>query len=110
MDHQKGSLIMNKCRNQMAKRILNLALEIIYLLAGEDYIVVKKSCDHVRNNSSPCVSESFCRTQSPKTVPPPLSLVREQNNDKEILELTNQIIQLLGMGYYTLKTRDVSGW
>ncbi|XP_031751809.1 zinc finger protein 300 isoform X3 [Xenopus tropicalis] len=36
------SLIMNKDRNQVTEKILNLTLEIIFLLTGEDYMVVKK--------------------------------------------------------------------
>ncbi|XP_018101126.1 gastrula zinc finger protein XlCGF48.2-like isoform X2 [Xenopus laevis] len=43
------SLMMNKDRNQVTEKILNLTLEIIFLLTGEDYMVVKKQedCDSV---------------------------------------------------------------
>ncbi|KAG8431766.1 hypothetical protein GDO86_020057 [Hymenochirus boettgeri] len=35
----------NKDKNHLNERILNLTLEIIHLLTGEDYIVMKKSGD-----------------------------------------------------------------
>ncbi|XP_075048092.1 uncharacterized protein LOC142108365 [Mixophyes fleayi] len=41
------------------------------------------------------VSGVLSRTQSPITVPPPHSLIHEENNDKKILELPNKIIQLV---------------
>ncbi|XP_071996008.1 gastrula zinc finger protein XlCGF53.1-like isoform X2 [Engystomops pustulosus] len=62
-----------------AARILDLTLEIIYWITGEDYTVVKKS-------SGECVTP-----QSPITQPPPHSLIHEQ----KILELTSRITELL---------------
>ncbi|CAH2320964.1 oocyte zinc finger -like [Pelobates cultripes] len=70
-------------------------MEIIYLLTGEHYVLVKKFSDRITQNSIPCVSEESCRTQLPNTVPPPRSLIHERNHDQKILELTNQIIELL---------------
>ncbi|XP_063289724.1 oocyte zinc finger protein XlCOF22-like isoform X1 [Pelobates fuscus] len=96
--------IMKRDRNKMAERILNLTLEIIYLLTGEDYIVVKKSCER---GSSPLVFKECCRTQSPITVSPPHSLIHERNYDQKILELTNQIIQLL-TGEVPIRCEDVT--
>ncbi|XP_075048441.1 uncharacterized protein LOC142108571 [Mixophyes fleayi] len=84
---------MDKDRSE---RILNLTLEIIYLLTGEDYtVVIKRSGECVTPRSHPCVSGGLSRTQSPITVPEPHSLIREGNNDQKILELTNKIIQLV---------------
>ncbi|XP_075070774.1 uncharacterized protein LOC142159856 [Mixophyes fleayi] len=74
---------MDKNWSHVTERILNLTLEIIYLLTGEDYIVVKK------------FERGLKRTQSPIMEPPPHSLIHERNNDQRILELTNKIIQLL---------------
>ncbi|XP_075698209.1 gastrula zinc finger protein XlCGF48.2-like [Rhinoderma darwinii] len=80
-------------RGQIPDRILNLTLEIIYLLTGEDYIVVKKSSDQTGDSS---VSDEFSvRTQSSIAVPPTHSLIHERNNDQKILDLTNKIIHLL---------------
>ncbi|XP_063290544.1 oocyte zinc finger protein XlCOF29-like [Pelobates fuscus] len=84
-----------KNRNQMTERILDLILEIIYLLTGEEYIVIKKYHEHLTHSSRVPVSELNCRTKNPGTGPSPLFLMHERNNDKKILELTNQIIQLL---------------
>ncbi|XP_071996030.1 gastrula zinc finger protein XlCGF53.1-like [Engystomops pustulosus] len=69
-----------------AARILDLTLEIIYWITGEDYTVVKKSSGEC---VTPRVSGGW--TQSPITQPPPHSLIHEQ----KILELTSRITELL---------------
>ncbi|KAM8924014.1 uncharacterized protein RCH25_008776 [Pelodytes ibericus] len=84
-----------KNRNQMTERILNLTLEIIYLLTGENYMVVKKPGEHVTYNNNLRVSEGSCRTQISNSEPQPHSLIHERNNEQKILKLTNKIIQLL---------------
>ncbi|XP_077107185.1 uncharacterized protein LOC143764938 isoform X2 [Ranitomeya variabilis] len=66
--------------------ILNLTLEIICLLTGEDYIVVKKTSSH---------SKGWSRIQDPIIEPPPDSLISVKNNEQKILDLTNKIIELL---------------
>ncbi|XP_063814278.1 gastrula zinc finger protein XlCGF48.2-like [Pseudophryne corroboree] len=65
---------MDKERGHMTERLLNLTLEIIYLLTGEDYIVVKKSVERFTTRVCPRVS---------------------RDNEQKILEVTNKIIQLL---------------
>ncbi|XP_063290583.1 gastrula zinc finger protein XlCGF48.2-like isoform X2 [Pelobates fuscus] len=65
--------------NWVNEKILDLTLEIIYLLTGEDHMVVKKPSDNA----------------CPRMVPPSFSLIHERNHDQKILELTNQIIELL---------------
>uniref|UniRef100_A0A8C5PXN1 C2H2-type domain-containing protein n=1 Tax=Leptobrachium leishanense TaxID=445787 RepID=A0A8C5PXN1_9ANUR len=85
---------MNKEKNQTSERILNLTLEIIYLLTGEDYMIVKKPGDTVAQSES-CPSEGFCSsTLSIGGSVPPYSLTNERNNDK-ILELSSKIIHPL---------------
>ncbi|XP_063805737.1 uncharacterized protein LOC134984009 [Pseudophryne corroboree] len=87
---------MDKDRSHTTERILNLTLEIIYLLTGEVYTVVKNtSGDHKTLCSHPRVSGGLSRTQSPIPVPPPHSVIHERHTDQKILELTNKIIQLL---------------
>ncbi|XP_075070830.1 uncharacterized protein LOC142159880 [Mixophyes fleayi] len=99
---------MDKDRSHMTERILHLTLEIIYLLTGEDYAVVKKTSGECLSPSSHhCVSGGQSRTQSPITVPPPHSLIHERNNDQRILELTNKIIQLL-TGEVPIRCEDVT--
>ncbi|XP_063813882.1 zinc finger protein OZF-like [Pseudophryne corroboree] len=96
MRHVTESLRMEKDRSHMTERILNLTLEIIYLLTGEDYTVVRKTSGECEAPSSrPHVSGGLSRIQSPITVPPPHPLIHERHNDQKILELTNKIIQLL---------------
>ncbi|XP_075423893.1 uncharacterized protein LOC142464300 [Ascaphus truei] len=103
---------MNKDKNPMTETILNHTLEIIYLLTGEDYIVVKKHGEHVTDRSSPCVPEGFCRAQRPIMENPTNSLIFERNMDKKlisekILEHTNKIIHLL-TGEVPIKCDDVA--
>ncbi|XP_075048096.1 gastrula zinc finger protein XlCGF53.1-like [Mixophyes fleayi] len=85
---------MDKDRSE---RILNLTLEIIYLLTGEDYTVTPKS--------RPRVSGVLSTTQIPITVPEPQSLIREEINGQKILELTKQIVQLV-TGEVPIQCRD----
>ncbi|XP_044151892.1 zinc finger protein OZF-like [Bufo gargarizans] len=97
---------MEKDRNQMTDRILNLTLEIIYLLTGEDYVPAKKSDEVVKPSS--CHSEGLSRTPSPSTVSPTHSLTHEKiNEEKKILDLTNKIIQLL-TGEVPVRCQDVT--
>ncbi|XP_063805763.1 uncharacterized protein LOC134984051 [Pseudophryne corroboree] len=87
---------MDKDRSHRTESIIKITLEIIYLLTGEDYTIVKKTSNGCEIPSShPCVSGGLSRTQSPITVPPPHLLTHERHNDKKILELANKIIQLL---------------
>ncbi|XP_075073085.1 uncharacterized protein LOC142161404 [Mixophyes fleayi] len=93
-------------KDHMTERILNLTMEIIYLLTREVYTVVKKSDGPVTpSSSSPHVSEGLSR--SPIMELPPHSLIHERNNDQKILELTNKIIQLL-TGEVPIRCQDVT--
>ncbi|XP_075034524.1 uncharacterized protein LOC142095478 [Mixophyes fleayi] len=103
--HLPVSQRMDEDKNYMTERILNLTLEIIYLLTGEGHTVVKKS--GVSPSSHPHETAGLSRTQSPITVPPPHSLIHERNNDQRILELTNKIIQLL-TGEVPIRCEDVT--
>ncbi|XP_044140198.1 zinc finger protein OZF-like isoform X2 [Bufo gargarizans] len=79
---------MDEGRDLMAARILDLTIEIIYLITGEDYTVVKKSSGEC---VTPHVTGEWSRTPGAITEPPPHSLIHEQ----KILELTNRITELL---------------
>ncbi|XP_075034555.1 uncharacterized protein LOC142095509 [Mixophyes fleayi] len=103
----KGKSPTDKDREKFNQSILNLTLEIIYLLTAEDYIVMKKSGERGTPSSYPSVSGELSRTQSPITVPPPHSLIHETDNDQKILELTNKIIQLL-TGEVPIRCEDVT--
>ncbi|XP_056405424.1 oocyte zinc finger protein XlCOF7.1-like isoform X2 [Hyla sarda] len=66
---------MERDRNNMADRIISLALEILFRLTGEDYTVVKKS------------SSGRCRA--------PVSEAHKKINEQKILELTKKMMELL---------------
>ncbi|XP_056388372.1 uncharacterized protein LOC130283193 [Hyla sarda] len=75
---------MEKDRKHVSERILHATLEIIYLLTGEGYTVVKK-----------IPGEGWSRAQIPVTLSPPHLLINDGNNDLKILEITNKIIEIL---------------
>ncbi|XP_056387656.1 gastrula zinc finger protein XlCGF48.2-like isoform X2 [Hyla sarda] len=83
---------MDKDRKKVNNKILKLTMEIIYLLTGEDYTVVKNS--HV--------SGEWKKIHSSTTEPP--------ENDQKILELTHKIINLLtGEEYLEEKKESCMG-
>ncbi|XP_071986292.1 uncharacterized protein [Engystomops pustulosus] len=91
-------LRMEKDRKQMARRILNFTLEIIYLITGEDYIVVKRI---------PEEGAGWSRKQNHVRTSPPHSLIHEGNCYHDILVLTNKITELL-TGEVPIRCQDVS--
>ncbi|XP_075070715.1 uncharacterized protein LOC142159832 [Mixophyes fleayi] len=78
---------MDKDRNEMTERILNLTLEIIYLLTGEDCKVVKQSGELITHTSNAHTSERPSGDQSH---------VVERNRDQQILELAKILHPLNG--------------
>ncbi|CAH2321091.1 gastrula zinc finger -like [Pelobates cultripes] len=89
------SVMMNKDRNQMTETILDLTLEIIYLLTGEDYVIIKKPGSYSTHSSNARVSEGSYKTQGLSMVVSPYSLIQDGNKGKKILELIDKIIHLL---------------
>ncbi|KAG9492149.1 hypothetical protein GDO78_000586 [Eleutherodactylus coqui] len=76
----------------MAESIINVTLEILLQLTGEDYTVVKKT------SSDGCQApmyEGWGRPLSPIPGPLPHHLIHEDINVQKILELTNKMIELL---------------
>ncbi|XP_069611186.1 zinc finger protein OZF-like [Ranitomeya imitator] len=95
---------MDMDRDNMVERILQLTLEILFQLTGEDYTVVKKT------SSEPCqdpVSEGWGRPLSPITGPPPHPLKHEDINDQKILELLYKMTELV-TGEVPIRCQDVS--
>ncbi|XP_069605665.1 uncharacterized protein [Ranitomeya imitator] len=90
-------------RDKMAERILDLTLEILFRLTGEDYIVVKTSSERCQ---AP-VSEGYGRPLSPIMGPPPHQLIHEDISDQKILELTYKMIELL-TGEVPIRCQDVA--
>ncbi|XP_072279417.1 uncharacterized protein [Pyxicephalus adspersus] len=92
-DHMNTSIRMNVDRSHMTERILNLTLEIIYLLTGESFPPVK-SGDQVTIK-----------------VPPPHCLTPERPNNKKILEVLQKIIGLVtgeggNIGEYNIVVKE----
>ncbi|XP_069837147.1 oocyte zinc finger protein XlCOF8.4-like isoform X1 [Dendropsophus ebraccatus] len=81
-------------RSHISASILQFTLEIVYLLTGEEYIMVKKS----REIAQPGV-------RRPILDPPPPSLIDGEKNDEKILDLTNKILHLL-TGEVPIKYED----
>ncbi|XP_053307049.1 gastrula zinc finger protein XlCGF66.1-like, partial [Spea bombifrons] len=77
--------------NRVSERILELTLEIISLLTGEDYMIVRKPGGHGPHGGS----DGPPGTRSPSPVPPPHSPTHERNREQKILELTNKMMSLL---------------
>ncbi|XP_040294311.1 gastrula zinc finger protein XlCGF66.1-like [Bufo bufo] len=98
---------MGKDKKRMTERILNLTLEIIYLLTGEDYTSMKTSSACVTPSSCSCVSGGWGRNQSPILKPPLDSLIHERSNDEKILELASKIIELL-TGEVPIRCQDIT--
>ncbi|XP_056387757.1 gastrula zinc finger protein XlCGF26.1-like isoform X2 [Hyla sarda] len=97
---------MGEDRKLMTERVLNFTLEIIYLLTGEDYKVVKKSGESVFPSNGSCLSGKRSRTQSPIRESSH-STTQDRNYEQKILELTHQITALL-TGEVPVRCQDVT--
>ncbi|XP_068099783.1 zinc finger and SCAN domain-containing protein 2-like [Hyperolius riggenbachi] len=91
------SMRMDEDQSHMTERIVMLSLEIICLLTGEEYEVVKKTSGETPGS----------RLHGPSTisVPPPHSLTPQRNNVKKILEVINKMIELL-TGQVPMRCQD----
>ncbi|XP_073536989.1 uncharacterized protein [Phyllobates terribilis] len=94
---------MDMDRDKMTERILNLTLEILFRLTGEDYILVKTSSERCQVH----VSEGWERPLSPITGPPSHPFIHEDINDQKILDLTYKMIELL-TGEVPVRCQDVA--
>ncbi|XP_068112854.1 zinc finger protein 184-like isoform X1 [Hyperolius riggenbachi] len=75
--------------SHMTERILDLTLEIIQLVTGENYKIVKET------SGEPLTPSSHCHGPSPITQRPPHSLMSERNNVKKIVVVINKMMELL---------------
>ncbi|XP_073542328.1 uncharacterized protein [Phyllobates terribilis] len=78
---------------EMAEKLLDLTMEIVNLLTGEDCVIMKKT-DQSVSLSKPG-PEGWSKTQNRITVRLPHSVKHERSNDERILALTYKIIHLL---------------
>ncbi|XP_077136626.1 oocyte zinc finger protein XlCOF8.4-like isoform X3 [Ranitomeya variabilis] len=95
---------MDEDRDETTRRLFRFALEIVSLLSGEDYTIVRKTPG---DGVTPIIhlQESGGRSPGPITEPPPHSLLHERN--KKILELSNKMIELLS-GEVPIRCQDVA--
>ncbi|XP_068112243.1 zinc finger protein 436-like [Hyperolius riggenbachi] len=83
-------------QSHMSEKLLNLTLEIIYLLTGEKCVVVKMaSIELFLQAIYPPRMEGWSKTQSPMKEPPTPYMNSETNNEKKVLEVTSKMIELL---------------
>ncbi|XP_075200325.1 uncharacterized protein LOC142303084 isoform X2 [Anomaloglossus baeobatrachus] len=97
-------------KKEITGRILNLTLEIICLLSGEDYMIVKKTSDDSHHYETPIIHpheekwilgndwSQNATTQLPLHTP---------IHEKKILEIANKITELL-TGEVSLRCQDVA--
>ncbi|XP_072279591.1 uncharacterized protein [Pyxicephalus adspersus] len=94
-------------KSQTMETILDLTLEIIYLLTGEKYAAVKMACiEGLLQGMHPPASEGWSRSQNSIAVPPAHCLILEQNNTEKIQGITNRLIELL-IGEVPVRCQDV---
>ncbi|KAM4031023.1 uncharacterized protein ACNLHF_018597 isoform 2-T4 [Anomaloglossus baeobatrachus] len=87
---------MDKDRKKLSETLLNLALEIVYLLTGEECTVVKKTpCESGIPTNHPNASREQSQTQSTITCLQIYSIINIRKNRTKILDLTNKIIEVL---------------
>ncbi|XP_066461432.1 gastrula zinc finger protein XlCGF57.1-like [Eleutherodactylus coqui] len=95
---------MDRDRDMMTECALNLTLEILFHLTGEDYTVVKKTSS---NGCWAPVCDGWGRPLSPITGPSPHPLIHEDFKVQNILDLTNKMIELL-TGEVPIRCQDVA--
>ncbi|XP_077322648.1 gastrula zinc finger protein XlCGF66.1-like [Lithobates pipiens] len=94
---------MEKNRGHMTERILNLTLEIIYLLTGEDCSVITNSGERLLAYRRPWIS----RPPRKSRVSPASRPKCEEIDEEKILEVTQKIIELL-TGEVPIRCQDVT--
>ncbi|XP_068115095.1 oocyte zinc finger protein XlCOF8.4-like [Hyperolius riggenbachi] len=99
---------MERNQGHMIVRLLDLTLEIIYLLTGEDYTVVRKTCDaDVTPPKRHAYVSGGWNSRQNHIMEPSSSFLNTEKNNKEILKVTNRIIQLL-TGEVPIRCEDVT--
>ncbi|KAM3912738.1 uncharacterized protein RB166_018183 [Leptodactylus fuscus] len=90
---------MDQGWSHVSDTILNLTLEIIYLVTGEDYTFVKElSTSLIKRSCAGSHKSGGWNRRQPN---------EERNNEQKILELTNKIIELL-TGEVPIRCQDVT--
>ncbi|XP_072280696.1 uncharacterized protein [Pyxicephalus adspersus] len=98
-------MMLEKVNSEINRNILQLALEIIYLLTGESYRVKKTDDAHMTPRNEPHILEGCDWNESLSTESP--CLISEKNHNKKVLEVTQKIIKLL-TGEVPVRCQDVT--
>ncbi|XP_068111943.1 oocyte zinc finger protein XlCOF8.4-like isoform X2 [Hyperolius riggenbachi] len=86
---------MEKNMSHITEKVLNLTLEMLYLLTGEVYVPkTQLDCDITRRRGSHKSGE-WNRGQGPVKEPSPSNMIPERMNQKKILEVIDKITELL---------------
>ncbi|XP_068120781.1 zinc finger protein 436-like [Hyperolius riggenbachi] len=91
-DHEKiseylrHSLTTNKDKMEVTEKILNLTLEIIFLLTGEDFILTKKPDDPPGESNTSCPLDGSPQPHSPILGPPSEPPKLEESEDCDVQE------------------------
>ncbi|XP_040191043.1 uncharacterized protein LOC120924238, partial [Rana temporaria] len=65
MEHIRHTLTLDRNKDLIIEKLLSLTLEIIHLLTTEDFVVVRKSRDHLKDGSIPSVPDRGSEAASP---------------------------------------------
>ncbi|PIO13799.1 hypothetical protein AB205_0178590 [Aquarana catesbeiana] len=96
MDHKR----MEEDQDHCMKKILDLTMEIIYLLTGEGCDIAKKTCVER-------LAYNYQHGLSPSNIPPPYFWKPDVKYKQKILKVTRKIIELL-TGEVPIRCQDVS--
>ncbi|XP_077346203.1 uncharacterized protein LOC143989807 isoform X1 [Lithobates pipiens] len=110
MDNQQNLSFVKNVRKEFPRNemILNLILEILSLLTGENCtVIMKKSTENDTRRRSRNMSTRSLRIQNPITIPPPPSLIPTRHNTQKILEVTKKMMELL-TGEVPIRCQDVT--
>ncbi|XP_077322179.1 gastrula zinc finger protein XlCGF66.1-like [Lithobates pipiens] len=101
MDNQQTLGFVKNVRKKFPQNetILNLTLELLSLLTGENSTVVRRRSHIMTRRSS--------RIQNPITTTPPPSLIPTRHNVEKVLEVTKKMMELL-TGEVPIRCQDVT--
>ncbi|XP_066443880.1 zinc finger protein 271-like isoform X3 [Eleutherodactylus coqui] len=95
-------------QRRIFRSVYNLTRDIICLLIGEDYTVVRMTAgESVTSIGHPCASGKDTRTDGRISEPPGHSLMHDGTKTQEILDLTNDMMELL-TGEVPIRCQDVA--
>ncbi|XP_073467516.1 uncharacterized protein [Aquarana catesbeiana] len=110
MDTQQNLIFTKNVRKEFPwnETILNLTLEILSLLTGENCtVIMKKSTENDTRRRSHNMTTRSTRIRNLITIPPPPSLIPTRHKMQKILEVTKKMMELL-TGEVPIRCQDVT--